>query len=882
MSKIPNGVPTVTYCRLVPSAVSMGQGDVVGDGNAVVVLEPGQPSSRFEVAQVLEKSLSDEEVCELTFGSRAGAGMGAVLNPITAFVNDAANVVVLLTGSRMTKKWQFMKRCLLPFIANEILATIADRSQAVASNMYKAQLTLSAFEIQDEIIGDLLRPANRGLPIVTSLEEGTIVQGLHKETIVDEVTLRRLLVEACDNRGVQGLPVGGNIDTSCGIMEFRLYQSEPSNGGVFQTQDCYSRMVVVDVASTDPLNASSGEEIRLLAGPTLHKSLLTFFDVTKKLNNPYRAQLAPFRASKLTHFLSEMLGGNAVVVALAQVCAGEPQVSRRTLDLMSALNTAVHYPMGARELSDTLRGLLGKYRAMLMHVNDELSTNSHQAHDKDDEQSGLITRLQKELAVSVSEMNTAQEDRARIFEVSELLKAKYNTLMEEKLKQSDELAQSEEDNIALAKEIVENELAHTQASEKMEKEKLDLRSELLQAQARIAGLESDLSDALQTVDKLEVQVKKGNEEIQQRDADIREVHRLLDEKSTQLNEQKEKNIELGAELLTLVNHKDMLQVEVDELRTKNDSIVQDLSGTASKQAADDAEIRRLLEKILLKDEEILDLRKKAGLDSVLGKSPSEEVSASVVRAVDNMRSAVDGKKEKHLIRQTQQLEKALQRMQADLEGETREKAQLQEEVHKLREKYRQLLEASYQQGSTQRPVPAPEESTGLDLLDEAGIDSNLQSLLSSYHQREQALEAAVVSAQDGQAEAIAAYRGLFDNYRALLDTVEDMLSILSDNKFKGDKKGALEARAQKLIEAGLTEQYKFSRALVSRIRCCILLPFLTLWTAWQCRESVERDGRSSQVSTITPHMHAFLISLSQQISTKGYHGRTRPERRGDQ
>lgn len=58
---------------------------------------------------MLEKGLSDVEVCGCTIGSQAGAGLGAALNPISAFVADAATTVILVMGSKSTKKSSFLK-----------------------------------------------------------------------------------------------------------------------------------------------------------------------------------------------------------------------------------------------------------------------------------------------------------------------------------------------------------------------------------------------------------------------------------------------------------------------------------------------------------------------------------------------------------------------------------------------------------------------------------------------------------------------------------------------------------------------------------------------------------------------------------------------------
>lgn len=212
MSRLPRGIPSVTYCRVLSAQGTFAsQGDIVSDGNSITVLEAGHPSSRHEVAQVLPSGISDEDACELTLGNQAGAGMGASLNPITACVTDAVTAVIFIVGSKETRKWHFLKKTVLPFVANELFANIAERDQHMASSMYKAQINLSAFEIQDEIITDLLRPVNRGLSLAVTAEDGVGVQGIQSEPIMDEMDLRRLLLDACDNRASHTLPPGKKL-----------------------------------------------------------------------------------------------------------------------------------------------------------------------------------------------------------------------------------------------------------------------------------------------------------------------------------------------------------------------------------------------------------------------------------------------------------------------------------------------------------------------------------------------------------------------------------------------------------------------------------------------------------------------------------------------
>ena len=131
---------------------------------------------------------------------------------------------------------------------------------------------------------------------------------------------------------------GGSIDTTSAIFEFTLYQSDGGTlgaGGAGEGgRECHSRLLVVEVPSTDPLVFGGAVDVRQLEGPNLHKSLLNFLNVAKKLNTPARAAIAPYRSAKLTHYLSELLGGNSIVVALGLLANGEPLVTRKTLEVM--------------------------------------------------------------------------------------------------------------------------------------------------------------------------------------------------------------------------------------------------------------------------------------------------------------------------------------------------------------------------------------------------------------------------------------------------------------------------------------------------------------------------------------------------------------------
>lgn len=319
--------------------------------------------------------------------------------------------------------------------------------------------------MQDEVITDLLRPASRGLTVSVNAEVGILIPGLHKEPVKDEMSLRRLLLEACDNRASHTLPPGASIDTSSAVFEISIKQSESSTDSDI-VQICTSRMLIVDVPSVDPLMQKNGQ-LNLMDGPTLHKQLVTFVDVVKRLSSPDRAALAPFRSSKFTNYFSELLGGNAIVVGLGILVPGEPANSKLTMGIMSALTHAHHFPVGGREYSGVLQGLLAKYRSLILQLQDEIE-NGAPVGDKPAPTAvteKIVSSLQSELAKAVLDRNTALADTARLYEMMELLKTKYNTLLEEKTKQSRDLIRSEEEKMAISRALVELKLEHSQHKE---------------------------------------------------------------------------------------------------------------------------------------------------------------------------------------------------------------------------------------------------------------------------------------------------------------------------------------------------------------------------------------------------------------------------------
>lgn len=457
------------------------------------------------------------------------------------------------------------------------------RSQG--AEVYEFEVTLKAFEIQDEVITDLLRPTTRGLTISVAPEAGVVIQGLQRERVIAEQTLRQLFIDTCDNRSSHTLPLGASIDTSSTVWEITLHQKEGDKDVVLQN---LSRLLIVDTPSVDPL-CMTASDVRVLDGPNLHKSLFTFADVSRKLASPQLAALAPYRASKLTHFLGEMLGGNCLVLGLGLVHPGEPGISKKTLEMLANLTAARHYPISGKEMSEIVQGLMMKYRSMLLHMEDELAA-SRQSYERgkgsgqDSDENNInnssgddknkievensdhvkrlesqIIELQKSLVDAKIQCDEKSADAAQIYEVLELLKAKYTTLLGELTSQNEKMISVERDKLEVARALVELKLEHSRVVEEAEKDKFELTSSVLALKTQA----SENDDAIQvmtlelrdTNDKLTESQKWYEKE---KDKSVM-YHGQLEEVRGGAEKLEARNIEISTELVNLLNVRDTLQ-----------------------------------------------------------------------------------------------------------------------------------------------------------------------------------------------------------------------------------------------------------------------------------------------------------------------------------
>eukprot|EP00602_Paraphysomonas_sp_CaronLab_P008587 CAMPEP_0185034294 /NCGR_PEP_ID=MMETSP1103-20130426/24034_1 /TAXON_ID=36769 /ORGANISM="Paraphysomonas bandaiensis, Strain Caron Lab Isolate" /LENGTH=1149 /DNA_ID=CAMNT_0027570895 /DNA_START=22 /DNA_END=3471 /DNA_ORIENTATION=+ len=818
---MPRGVPTLSYIRVLSQDDSQAS-DIAIDGDFVSIVEPGQPTTRHEVAHVFERGITDQELCEATIGQEAGAAMDASLNPIAAFVEDAASAVIFMVGSKFTKKWQFLKRVFLPFLGNELFACLSDKEQQ-GKEVFEYEATLSAFEIQNEVISDLLRPANRGLAISVTPESGAVVKGIHKEKISSEASLRQLFVDACDNRSSHTLPPGASIDTSCVVWDISLSQKEGDDDLVlFNT----SRLLIVDVPAVNPLCMTT-QDARMFEGPNIHKSLFTFADCVRKLANPVKIALAPFRSSKLTHFVGELLGGNAIVVAIGLLHSGEPAVSRKTLELMNHLTNARHYPISGKEMSEIVQGLMMKYRSMILNMEDEVATAKLDIpmDDKNKEREmedilaartksieDRMAELQKDLAQAIIERTEAKEDTAKVYEMLEIMKAKYTTLIEERKEQNEELLKVETEKLEVARALVDMKMELSNFMEEAEKEKFEMTSNILALKNELFEIDEKEQLARLELSSAQKELTEANRALTQEKENCTQFKTQLNDIREQLEKVEARNLDLSAELVTLLNTKDTLTAELASARKQvadmEETLNMDSSDiTALRSANSDLEAkvndlenendqlqRQLTEERFeihrmkieleksklefeqsaseyLKDKDAVLKRETQAVQAELHhlQNEKEQLMVTLRREERKKRDAV-----RDAERAIQEREEAVARMQAALE-----------EASHIREAYRNHLNAelksdekSEKDGPIRKPIES-KPSTAKHISRPGSSRSQLdgkgtwEEVVESYISNERALYGQLDVANETIQKLTVSRRQLFDHYRAAIDVIED-------------------------------------------------------------------------------------------------------------
>uniref|UniRef100_A0A2N9I9Z4 Kinesin motor domain-containing protein n=1 Tax=Fagus sylvatica TaxID=28930 RepID=A0A2N9I9Z4_FAGSY len=172
-------------------------------------------------------------------------------------------------------------------------------------------LRVSAFEIYNEIVVDLLKRESGSLRLLDDPEKGTIVEKLVEEVVKDGQDLQHL-ISICEDRRQMG--------------------------------DQIIRLNLVDLAESECASQTNTDGTRMKEGSHLNCSLLALTKVIGKLSEGKRSGQIPYRDSKLTRILQSSLGGNA---RTAIICTMSPALSH-----VEEMRNTLSFATNAKEVTN--------------------------------------------------------------------------------------------------------------------------------------------------------------------------------------------------------------------------------------------------------------------------------------------------------------------------------------------------------------------------------------------------------------------------------------------------------------------------------------------------------------------------------------------------
>ncbi|KVI11477.1 Kinesin, motor domain-containing protein [Cynara cardunculus var. scolymus] len=211
-------------------------------------------------------------------------------------------------------------------------------------NESKFALRLSALEIYNETVVDLLNRDSGALRLLDDPEKGTVVEKLTEEVVKDGQHLRFLIATCEAQRQVGETSLNDRSSRSHQIIRLTIESSslcEESRCG----RSLLASLSLVDLAGSERVAQTNADGTRLKEGSHINRSLLTLTTVIRKLSNHNNIHLntvsdkrrvfllcsggkktghIPYRDSKLTRILQSSLGGNA---RTAIICTLSPALS---------------------------------------------------------------------------------------------------------------------------------------------------------------------------------------------------------------------------------------------------------------------------------------------------------------------------------------------------------------------------------------------------------------------------------------------------------------------------------------------------------------------------------------------------------------------------
>ncbi|CAL0304261.1 unnamed protein product [Lupinus luteus] len=196
-------------------------------------------------------------------------------------------------------------------------------------------LKLSAIEIYNEIVRDLLGTDNSPLRLRDDPERGPILEKLTEETLQDWGHLEGLLSLCEAQRHVGETSLNEKSSRSHQIIRLTIESSAREFLGKGNSATLSASVNFVDLAGSERASQVSSAGVRLKEGCHINRSLLTLSTVIRKLSKGRQGHIN-YRDSKLTRILQPCLGGNSRTAIICTLSPARSHVEQTRNTLLFA------------------------------------------------------------------------------------------------------------------------------------------------------------------------------------------------------------------------------------------------------------------------------------------------------------------------------------------------------------------------------------------------------------------------------------------------------------------------------------------------------------------------------------------------------------------
>ncbi|KAJ4708699.1 Kinesin-like protein [Melia azedarach] len=273
-------------------------------------------------------------------------------------------------------------------------------------------LKISALEIYNETVVDLLNRESGSLRLLDDPQKGTIVEKLVEE-VVQNIQHLRHLIGICEAQRQMGeTALNDNSSRSHQIIRLSIESSVRENSGCVQS--LLASLNLVDLAGSERASQTNADGIRLKEGSHINRSLLTLTTVIRKLSGGKSTGHIPYRDSKLTRILQHSLGGNA---RTAIICTISPALSR-----VEQTRNTLSFATSAKEVTNNAQvNMVVSEKRLVKHLQKEVARLEAQLQSPDPSSSCFSSLLmEKELKIQQLEKEMKELKRQRDLAQSQL------------------------------------------------------------------------------------------------------------------------------------------------------------------------------------------------------------------------------------------------------------------------------------------------------------------------------------------------------------------------------------------------------------------------------------------------------------------------------